>query len=110
MRLQLCALKDLALDAFQRPFYAQTTNHAKRMFTDLMADQNSEAARHPADFALYHLGTWDDHTGKTTDNAQPELLMRGTDASKFTGRPDRKNRDDSGGGGAEEPYRPGPDA
>jgi len=82
MRLQLCALKDLALDAFQRPFYAQTINHAKRMFIDHMHNKDSEASRHPADFALYHLGIWDDHTGKTTDLETPALLMRGTDAAK----------------------------
>lgn len=84
MKLQLCALKDLALDAYQRPFYAQTVNHAKRMFTDLMKDQQSEPAKHPEDFILYHLGIWDDHTGQTECQNPPVLLMRGLDAAGMT--------------------------
>lgn len=87
MKLQIMSIKDRALDAFMRPFYAQTVGQGTRMFEDLINEPGSDLNKHPEDYDLYHLGEWNDHNGLTenrkdsTDAAilAPQLIARATD-------------------------------
>lgn len=72
----MVAIKDRALDAFMRPFFAQTKGQAIRMFNDEINNQDSPMFKHPDDYDLYYLGTWDDKTGETTEQ-HPEQLALG---------------------------------
>lgn len=63
MKLVMISVKDRALNAFMRPFFAQTKNQAIRMFTDEINRKDSEMGGHPDDYDLWYLGTWDDETG-----------------------------------------------
>lgn len=57
-------LHDVKALTYSPPFYQ--TNHALavRMCKDLVADINTTVGRHPADYKLYCVGTFDDATGK----------------------------------------------
>ena len=60
-----CAVKDSAVQAFNRPFFVPTTAVATRSFTDEVnrnATDNQMFA-HPDDFELWEVGRFDDETG-----------------------------------------------
>lgn len=48
---------------YHPPFFASTDGAAVRMIRDLVADPNSSVGRHPGDYVLYCVGTWDDQKG-----------------------------------------------
>jgi hypothetical protein len=78
------SVKDRAADVFNRPFFVPHRNVAIRDFTD---EVNREAGdnqlnRHPDDFDLYLLGTFDDNLGSFTMEEQPLVLVRGKDVLK----------------------------
>lgn len=45
------------------PFFAATDGSAVRSFTDLANDHNTTVGRHPGDFSLFMVGTYDDAVG-----------------------------------------------
>ena len=51
---------------FNTPFFTHTDGAATRMCADLVGDTNTSVGRHPADYVLYQIGTYDDHLGKLT--------------------------------------------
>lgn len=60
-----CAVKDSAVQAFNRPFFVATTAVATRSFTDEVnrnAPDNQMFA-HPDDFELWEVGRFDDESG-----------------------------------------------
>lgn len=48
---------------YSAPFFAVADGLAMRMFSDLVADSNTQVGRHPADFVLYRCGGYDDSNG-----------------------------------------------
>lgn len=67
------AVKDSAVQAFNRPFYAPAIGAALRSFNDEVnrKDKDNTMAQHPDDFELWHLATFDDTEGTFT----PELRL-----------------------------------
>lgn len=63
MILKAFSLLDLKTGHFNVPFFFPHTALAIRAVQDLARDQNTTVARHPADFALCDLGTFDDQSG-----------------------------------------------
>lgn len=64
------AIFDSKSKAFSRPFFAINDDVARRQFTIVANDPATEIGRHPADFSLHNLGTFDDALG-TFDNEGP---------------------------------------
>lgn len=83
MILQVVAIKDNAAAAFQRPAFAQHIGTAMRSFADETnrADRDNPMYQHPEDFELYHLGTYDDDTGRFENLAFPVQLLTGKNAA-----------------------------
>lgn len=52
---------------------------ALREFSDITADKNGRIGKHPEDFKLYSLGTYDDNSGALSPVAQPEFIAHATD-------------------------------
>lgn len=78
MILEMCAVKDRALNAFMRPWFAQSLGQAIRMFTDEINNPQGELNKHPDDYDLWHLGTWNDDTGLMNPNTEaPKQLAIG---------------------------------
>lgn len=63
--LFVCAVKDSAVQAFNRPFFVPTVAAAARSFTDEVnrASEDNVMYRHPDDYELWCLGTFDDESG-----------------------------------------------
>lgn len=62
MILKAFAVLDLKASAYVRPFFFSTAGQAIRAFIDTASDPQSMFGRHPEDFCLYEIGTFDDET------------------------------------------------
>lgn len=82
MKLEVVSVFDRALQAFGRPVFVQTTGQAIRSFMDECSDEKSEIAKHPEDYELFHLGSWDDGTGRWMQFEKPELLIQAKAANR----------------------------
>lgn len=56
------AIRDEKAQAFIAPFIFQQFGEAERFFQDILSDDRSSYRKHPADYTLYHIGSFD--TGK----------------------------------------------
>lgn len=76
----ICAIFDSAVQSFGRPVFVPANGAATRSFYDEInhPDGKSDLAKHPDDFELYFMGTFDDQTATWKMN-EPQLLARGKD-------------------------------
>lgn len=81
MTLEMFSIKDGAVAAYAQPFFARSRAEAVRILQDTMASGDHQFARHPADFELFHMGTFDDQTGLVTTNDTPEHVIQLLDLS-----------------------------
>jgi hypothetical protein len=74
----VCAIRDVKSELFGRPIFTQTTGVAIRQFTDEVnrKDPDNPLNRHPEDFSLYHIGSYDDNEGKMIPFTLPKILAR----------------------------------
>lgn len=63
MLLKVFALYDVKSGAYGTPFFLHHVGEAVRACIDLGGDLNTIVGRHPADFALHELGSFDTETG-----------------------------------------------
>lgn len=85
MILIACSVRDLKAEVFARPFFVGRAGEAMRSFQDevLSGDATTSLlAKHPADFELWELGSFDDELGVFTANGNGRLLARGSDFAK----------------------------
>lgn len=62
MILQAYSVLDAKTGVFSPPFFTHHPANAIRMITDVASDLSTLIGRHPADYVLYQIGTWDDST------------------------------------------------
>lgn len=76
--LQCLAIRDVKVEAFNRPFFTPAIGAGERAFTDEVnrQDASNEMNRHPADFSLYHLGSYDDSSGTLLPLPTPTLIAQ----------------------------------
>lgn len=82
MKAIVCAVRDAKAEIFGQPIFSGTTGTVVRSFCD---EVNRNAPdnpyfRHPSDYTLYQLGTYDDETGRFENLDTPRLLMIGNEA------------------------------
>lgn len=63
MKLNAYSLFDNKALQYHAPFFTHTDGSAVRMLQDLVGDLNTNVGRHPSDYVLYGIGTYDDATG-----------------------------------------------
>lgn len=63
MILVIYSVYDSKVGAYLQPFFMRSRGEASRAFTEAVADSNSPFCKHPDDFVLFELGTFDDSTG-----------------------------------------------
>lgn len=75
------SVKDRAAEIFNRPFFVPHRNVAVRDFTDEVnrSAPDNQLNKHPDDFDLYVLGTFDDNTGQFKMEETPVVLVRAKD-------------------------------
>ncbi len=70
---------DVKAVLYMRPFVAQADGEAARLFSDLTTDVDHPMGKHPEDYSLYRLGSFNDQDGAITVEA-PECLLTGMQA------------------------------
>ena len=60
MTYHIFSIHDSKAQAFFPPFYLHNQAMATRQFGDMVNDPESNISKHPADYTLFTLGTWDD--------------------------------------------------
>lgn len=83
MLFQIVSIRDAKTDTFSNPSYVVSTGVAVRGFVDEVnrPDEQNVLYRHPHDFVLYHLGTYDDQVPKFDQFDIPRQLARGEEVS-----------------------------
>lgn len=77
MKLEVLSVHDRAINAFGRPFCVPAVGAAVRGFTDECKNPDSEIGKHPDDYSLYHLGSFDDSSGAFVLFPQPKFVLKG---------------------------------
>ncbi|AXH72181.1 MAG: nonstructural protein [Microviridae sp.] len=81
MIYKIVAIRDRAIDTFGQPAFTASIGGAIRSFGDEIkrVDENNQLNKHPEDFDLYDLGTYDDGTGQFTQDSGPKMIAVGKD-------------------------------
>lgn len=80
MKLQVVSVYDKAAAAYMRPFFVNAIGQAIRSFQDEIVRQadDNPMCRHPDDYQLFRLGTFDDEVGAFESLQAVELLASGS--------------------------------
>ena len=63
MRMNVYTIYDVAAGVYLRPFFHHSDGAATRVFKDMVMDGEHDIGRHPEDYSLYRIGTYDDNKG-----------------------------------------------
>lgn len=79
MKYIIVAVRDRKADAFGMPHYNVSRGSAIRNFGDEInrGDENNLFNKHPGDFDLWELGSYDDQHGKFTLHEEPVQVAIG---------------------------------
>lgn len=66
MILKIFSIQDIKAKAFLPPFFLPEQGQATRTFGDCVNDPKHQFGRHPHDYTLFGIGTFDDETGTIT--------------------------------------------
>lgn len=64
---------------FSAPFFLPSQGEAIRMFGDLVHDPKTSISRHPGDYKLYSVGSFDQQSGVFTPVVTPGYLCAAVD-------------------------------
>ena len=73
MKLNAYTIYDVASGVYLRPFFSQADGQAIRGFKDIATDADHEIGKHPEDYTLFRIGSFNDNTGKM-EGENPEKL------------------------------------
>lgn len=75
-KLMVCSVYDRALEGFSRPFFVPAIGMAVRSFSDEVnrVAPDNEMNRHPEDYSLFQLASFDDSTGEFETAVRPLQL------------------------------------
>lgn len=74
MKMSMFSILDGKSGIYNQPFSAVSRGVALRMFTDLVNDPKSNIGRHPEDYTICEIGTYDDNTGLMESHTSPVPL------------------------------------
>lgn len=80
MLYQICVIRDSAADVFGQPIFVPAIGIAVRSFGDecKRKDANNQMNKHPEDFEMFKVGTYDDNTCEFVCQ-KPVSIARGAD-------------------------------
>lgn len=79
MRLFICTIRDSASASFHAPLFFPALGSAERWFRDEVNSSQSDLFKHPEDYELHVLGTYETEDGMITADESPRLIARGID-------------------------------
>lgn len=71
----VCSVFDTAVQNYSPPFCVRHLGEATRSFTHEVQGKDSRIAKNPADFFLFHLGSFDDESGTMLPLAAPQRVL-----------------------------------
>lgn len=72
--MKLFSVFDSKAEAFNTPMFFQSTGVAIRSFSAAASDEKTDISRFAADYTLFELGEFDEHSGKFTILPAPVSL------------------------------------
>lgn len=75
--MKVFSVFDVKAGAYMQPFFMQATGLAVRAFSDLVDDESTMFGKHPVDYVLFEIGTWDEITGTFVSLDKPLSLGKG---------------------------------
>lgn len=76
MKVNAYVIFDSPAKVYNKPFYLLNDQIAVRAMEDLINDDSTDIARHPSDFSLWRVGSYDDTTATFTSDEQLTLVCR----------------------------------
>lgn len=76
MITQVYAIFDSVANMYNKPFHQVNEAVALRTCKDLANDPNSEIAKNPDNYSLFHLGEYDDATAEFKLKACPQIKLK----------------------------------
>jgi len=73
-QIRLFAIRDNKVGTYNNPFCASHLAQVTRDLTEVANDPKSMLCKHPQDFELYELGTFDSNTGAIDTEIKPRFL------------------------------------
>lgn len=70
---QLIAVKDVKAGHYAKPVAVPTDAVGVRAFQDAVNDKSTEYAKHPEDYEIWNIGTYDDNSGKVVASEPRQL-------------------------------------
>jgi hypothetical protein len=77
--LKAFAVYDTKAQCYAPPFFMASVGSAVRAFGDLANDRQSTINKHPEDYILYEIGTFDDNKGQLVAKLPVVSLGHGSD-------------------------------
>lgn len=74
MILKVFTVYDSKAQAYLQPFFMQSAGQAIRAWEDTSNNPETQFSRHPADFTLFEVGTYDDQVGRFENLNAPVAL------------------------------------
>lgn len=74
MKTLLFSIHDIKSKIYNKPFHQLNQEEALRTASDLANDKEHTPGKHPADFSMFQLGSYEDTTGKCDLYQSPEHI------------------------------------
>lgn len=84
MKLLAFSVYDEKAESFATPFFLSSIGQATRIFGDMANDDKSQIGKHPEDYKLYQVGTWDYDKAIFTTIEPPRLISNAKDYIEIT--------------------------
>lgn len=68
MKHNMYSVYDAKSESYTLPFFDHAQGRALRTFADCVQDPEHQFGKHPEDYTLFDVGTYDDDTGTITQN------------------------------------------
>lgn len=79
MKLLAYTIYDEKAETFGHPFFVSIQGIAERHLSDWAQNPDSMIGRHPEDFTLYQIGTWNDSEAKLESLGTPKFIAKATE-------------------------------
>lgn len=79
MITKVFAVYDSKAEAFLQPFFSDAIGSALRAFEDAVNDSNGPISRHPGDYQIYEIGSFDQRSAELLALTPCKLLGNGLD-------------------------------
>ncbi len=76
------SIYDSGASAYLPPFVLPAAGMAERSFSDCVNDKSHAFSRHPADYTLFQIGTWDEQTAEIAYTTVHKKLVNGLERSE----------------------------